>query len=313
METGKNRRTLSIIIPLYDAEAYVGKALESIFDTTASSGQFEVIVVNDGSTDGSLDVVKKFADRPNLTVLDLENQGPSAARMSGFPHAQGEYIWFMDSDDYLVEDGVGKVLRLLEDRPGVDVLMFPLVRTDGEDFPLDYRIDGEMRMEGKDIVKNPALPEWSAPRYVLKRSLMENPWVRFPKGLIHEDNYIGIVLLYLAKDVRVMKDPVYIHLIRPGSVMMSLTKKSSYDMVAIHRLLRRFMKEVMDPSEWDWLRKYSFKLLEFCNDRFPVSGLGKKGLYLWCAWKEAYPESSWKTKVKRFLFFSMPQTFARYR
>ena len=104
---------LSVIIPVYNVEAYVGKTLESVFHTTASSDDFEVIVVNDGTKDGSMKVVRQFADRPNLTILEQENQGLSAARMKGRSVARGEYLWFVDSDDYLVEDGVGKVLALL--------------------------------------------------------------------------------------------------------------------------------------------------------------------------------------------------------
>ena len=120
---------LSVIIPVYNVEAYVGKTLESVFHTTASSDDFEVIVVNDGTKDGSMKVVRQFADRPNLTILEQENQGLSAARMKGCSVAGGEYLWFVDSDDYLVEDGVGKVLALLRSHSDAEVLMFPLLQS----------------------------------------------------------------------------------------------------------------------------------------------------------------------------------------
>lgn len=305
---------LSIIIPVYNVEAYVAKTLESVFHTTASSDDFEVIVINDGTKDGSMTVVRQFADRPNLTILEQENQGLSAARMKGCSVARGEYLWFVDSDDYLVEDGVGKVLALLRSHSDADVLMFPLLRKNGDKIHSDYRVEEECRMEGKDIVKNPKLPEWNVARYVLKRSMMENKWVYFPKNRIHEDNYFGIVLLYQTKEVHVMPDSVYCHLDdRPGSIMNTLTERSFFDMVSMHRLLKRFMKEALDPSEWPWLQRYSYRNLLLCYNRFFVTGLGKKGLYFWRAWREAYPESSWKTKVKRLLFFLMPKTFARYR
>ena len=60
---------ISVIIPVYNVEPYVGETLESVFDTTAPSDVFEVIVVNDGTKDGSMDVVRRFSDRPNLKVL----------------------------------------------------------------------------------------------------------------------------------------------------------------------------------------------------------------------------------------------------
>ena len=300
---------LSVIIPVYNVEAYVGKTLESVFHTTASSDDFEVIVVNDGTKDGSMKVVRQFADRPNLTILEQENQGLSAARMKGCSVAGGEYLWFVDSDDYLVEDGVGKVLALLRSHSDAEVLMFPLLRKNGEEVHLDYQIEGERRMDGKDIVKDPKLPEWNVARYVLKRSMMENPWVFFPKGLIHEDDYFGAVMLWLANDVRVMPDPVYFHEIdRPGSIMNTLTRRSLRDMVSIHRIWMPFMQEVVDPSEWTWFRTYAFKKLMYCWDSFPRRRFSREGLYLWKAWKEVHPDSTWKTRVKGLLSFMMPET-----
>ncbi len=298
---------LSVIIPVYNVEAYVGKTLESVFHTTASSDDFEVIVVNDGTKDGSMKVVRQFADWPNLTILEQENQGLSAARMKGCSVAGGEYLWFVDSDDYLVEDGVGKVLALLRSHSDAEVLMFPLLRKNGEEVHLDYQLEGERRMDGKDIVKNPKLPEWTVARYVLKRSMMENPWVFFPKGLIHEDDYFGAVMLWLANDVRVMPDPVYFHKIdRPGSIMNTLTRRSLRDMVSIHRIWMPFMQEVVDPSEWTWFRTYAFKKLMYCWDSFPRRRFSREGLYLWKAWKEIHPDSTWKTTVKGLISFLSP-------
>ena len=114
---------LSIIVPVYNVEKYVRSCIESIFKQGLDEDRFEVIIVNDGTKDGSMKVVRQFADRPNLTILEQENQGLSAARMKGCSVAGGEYLWFVDSDDYLVEDGVGKVLALLRSHSDAEVLM----------------------------------------------------------------------------------------------------------------------------------------------------------------------------------------------
>ena len=84
---------LSIIIPVYNVEAYVGQTLSSVFDTTANLADFEVIVVNDGTDDGSMEVVRQYADRQNLVILEQKNQGLSAARNCGLDHAKGEYLF----------------------------------------------------------------------------------------------------------------------------------------------------------------------------------------------------------------------------
>ncbi|MBQ1648699.1 MAG: glycosyltransferase, partial [Bacteroidales bacterium] len=82
---------LSIIIPVYNVEAYVGRTLESVFATDATD--FEVIIVNDGTKDGSMGVIRQFANRLNLTIIEQENQGLSAARNRGLDAAKGDYVW----------------------------------------------------------------------------------------------------------------------------------------------------------------------------------------------------------------------------
>lgn len=304
---------LSIIIPVYNVEAYVGRTLESVFDTMASVDDFEVIVVNDGTKDGSMDVVRQYADRPNIAIVEQENQGLSAARMNGLAVAKGEYVWFIDSDDWLVEDGVGKVLRLLEEREGAEVLMFPIIKLNGEESRWDYRIERVRQMDGKEIVRDPELPIWTAVRYVLKRSVMENRWVYFPDKLIHEDDYFGIALLCLSEKVQVMPEPVYVHVSRPGSIMNSLSRRSFYDLVSINRLQKRFMREVLDPSDWTWFQGFTFNQLMYGFDRFQYPGICRKGPYLWRAWRDVHPGASGKTQAKRFLYFLMPERFGRFR
>ncbi len=87
-------------MPVYNVEKYIGNALESIQNQTFKD--FELIIVNDGSTDKSLDVIKKFCDEnKNFKLINQENQGPSAARNKGIKESTGDYIGFMDSDDCL--------------------------------------------------------------------------------------------------------------------------------------------------------------------------------------------------------------------
>ena len=134
---------LSIIIPVYNVEPYVRRTLESVFQTSACESDFDVIVVNDGTKDNSMAIVRQFADKPNLLIYEQENRGLSAARMAGLERASGDYVWFIDSDDWIVDDGVGIVLRLLSERPNSDVLMFPLLRCfdDTSKNRVDYHID----------------------------------------------------------------------------------------------------------------------------------------------------------------------------
>ena len=90
---------LSIIIPVYKVEKYVRKTLESVFSENFSDNEVEVIVVNDGTPDRSMDIVNEFVSHKSLRIINQENQGLSGARNTGIKAAKGKYVWFVDSDD----------------------------------------------------------------------------------------------------------------------------------------------------------------------------------------------------------------------
>ena len=311
---------LSIVIPVYNVEAYVGRTLESVFDTTASADDFEVIVVNDGTRDGSMEEVRHFAGRPNITVLEQENRGLSAARMSGLALAKGEYVWFVDSDDFLVEDGVGMVLSLLKERP--DVLMFPLrwMYEDGTPERLDFEIEGNRIISGKEVIRDLCLPVWAVQRFVLKRSLLENEWLHFPEGLMHEDEYFGPVLLCTAKRVHVLDSSVYCYRVREGSLMLSLSVKSAYSLVSIHKRLMQFMEVTMTPEDRQWFRPYCCRLLQLSYQRlshlFGASGFNRfvreNRSYVWRQWLAVHRERPLMNKLGRWFYFMMPGTRQRF-
>lgn len=312
---------LSVIIPVYNVEPYVGKVLESVFVTTASTEDFEVIVVNDGSEDGSMDVVRQFAGRPNLTVIEQENRGLGAARMKGLSVASGEYVWFVDSDDWLVEGGVGKVLNLLAGRPGAEVLRFPLrwIREDGTEderweHVWEHPLDKELVVDGRTLVRDLHMEVGGSQRFVLLRSLFSDPRLYFPEGVLFEDVYFGAVLITVVGRFHVMPESIYCYRIRGGSIMRTLKVDSCYDMVSVHKMVMRFKEEAVAPADWPWFDKYYFRRLEYAYARmehclsspqFRLFTLTKGG-YVWKRWKEVHPEASWKTDLKQLMRFLAP-------
>ena len=97
-----NEITFSVIIPVYNTEKYLGKCLDSLLNQSYSN--FEALIVNDGSTDASEEVIKQYLNDSRITLISQENKGLGGARNTGILAAKGEYLVFLDSDDYLSFD-----------------------------------------------------------------------------------------------------------------------------------------------------------------------------------------------------------------
>lgn len=126
--------TLSIIIPVYNVEAYLKQCLDSVLVDNSFTGQ--VICVNDGSTDGSLAILEQYAATyPNIKIISQPNQGQSVARNMGLDHANGDYVLFLDSDDYYSKGAIEFLTDLSIANPDVDFFyMDCAIMTNGKRF-----------------------------------------------------------------------------------------------------------------------------------------------------------------------------------
>lgn len=141
-------KILSFIIPLYNSAQWLGKCLDSALNQGFDLKELEIVCINDGSPDNSIDIANEYkAKYPGtFVVLDQENQGPSGARNNGMQHATGKYLCFLDPDDYLVPNVYGKFIKQMEEEY-LDMLRFNFQRVDendnilpvlGEDKIFDY-------------------------------------------------------------------------------------------------------------------------------------------------------------------------------
>ena len=128
-----NMVLLSIVLPVYKVEDYIRVCLESIFKQGLPDSEFEVILVNDGTPDNSIGVISDIVNQhENITVINQENQGVSCARNTGLANAKGEYVYFMDPDDMLVDNSLSILVpKAISSK--VDVLMADYIKfNDGE-------------------------------------------------------------------------------------------------------------------------------------------------------------------------------------
>lgn len=119
---------ISVIIPLYNKEAIIERSLKSVL--SQDYGDFEVIIVNDGSTDHSMEIVRSIQD-PRIVLIEQENGGPSKARNTGIKHAKGEWIVFLDADDELLPNALSHFRALIEDYPKATMIVCPFYIDNG--------------------------------------------------------------------------------------------------------------------------------------------------------------------------------------
>lgn len=178
---------LSYIIPLYNTEAYIVRCLRSIIAQDLPEGGYEVIVVDDGSTDGGRELVEALAaEHPQVRLLSQTNAGVSAARNKALDAARGRFVQFVDSDDYLAEGMMKPLLQRAIDE-SLDVLVFNYncVDADGNDRPHDRddNYPSTAAMTGVDYLEHHSMTPYVW-RFLVRRDYLNQGNWRFDTSLI---------------------------------------------------------------------------------------------------------------------------------
>lgn len=198
---------LSIIIPVYNVEKYIGRCLNSI-ESVLKSGSSEIIIVNDGSTDTSVKEIESFASiHSNTKYIEQENAGQSAARNRGLDIAAGDYVWFIDSDDYIDNKEVRRIIERLEAHEP-DVVCFGRVEEHGAWNVRKPKIEKEQEFtSGQEYfeysVQNGTFrtTPWDK---IFKKRLLDEHNLKFIEGLPYEDMYFCLQAFMFAQSVSVV-------------------------------------------------------------------------------------------------------------
>ena len=221
---------ITIIVPVYNVEKYLDECLKSLSCQTFPD--YEIICVNDGSTDGSRRILTEWESRiPYMRVIDRENGGLSAARNTGLETAKGEYVVFVDSDDW-VEPAM--LSQLANEMNGTDIICYACRRTDNN----SYDILKPESNKGWDYYNQHALESRIVPfvciwqRCYRREFLMANH-LQFREGILHEDNEFTPRVCLKAKSVKVIPDVLYNYRVRPGSIMTTRSLKNKESLITI--------------------------------------------------------------------------------
>lgn len=222
--------TLSIIIPAYNVVSYLDACLQSVVAQSLADNQYEIIVVDDGSTDGTSALADEWSNRlTNLVVLHQPNQGLSVARNNGIQCATGQYILFLDADDTLAPRSLQHPIQLAICHQ-LDVLRFQYGVFDESGKKIQNSLTWGQRetlMDGKSYLalqKKFRAYVWT---YLIRRTLITqtNPPLWFEPGVSYEDVRWTPILLWHAERVMICDNQVYQYKLRKGSITHAIELK----------------------------------------------------------------------------------------
>ncbi len=253
---------LSIVVPIYKVESYLRKCVDSLLNQDLSKEDYEIILVDDGSPDRCGEICDEYASRyANIRVVHRKNGGLSAARNSGIEVAQGKYIQFVDSDDYL-EPNVLKTLIEKMETDNLDVLRFNYRNVNENYEEIHPNKDPKRFVDYRDEVCDgitflnerlgPACYVW---QFVIRKDLLTNAGIRFKEGIYFEDTEWTPRMLMVAERVTSIDMLVYDYLLRIGSITQSVErskqKKLLEDRLSLIDSLSNQMECLTDKSWYE--------------------------------------------------------------
>lgn len=260
-----NKPSVSIIVPVYNVEPYVEDCIRSVMRQTYD-GSMECIVVDDCGTDNSMDIVEKLVaeyDGPiSFKILHHEhNRGLSVARNTGFDAAIGEWVWFVDSDDWIEDGALKELYTLLRENEDNDVICIQknnYLKEKTTFMSVNNNLESPILMSGKQYL-NSNLQKSVVAKFVVRRDFLINNKILFYPGILHEDILYVQILMYLAPKVFVSNQPLYgKRQRRAGSIVNSIGPKNANDMIIIHQKQMEFFSTIVDDKDKEWFFKQSF-------------------------------------------------------
>ena len=238
---------ISVIIPVYNAEKYLRECLDSVCSQTFKD--LEIICVDDGSTDSTSDILKEYRKNDSrIEIITQENRGAGASRNAALRHASGEYVYFMDSDDYLDLDAFERLEPYLSEK--FDFVMFKIrnfIAETGEIIDDDYYSMPYLRNRvGDNPFRYDDVSDFALdlcvcpPGNLFRREFISD--ITFPEGLLFEDNVFFTHALFKAERICFFDEFLYNRRKRSDSTTSHLTVRS-LDTIEITNLLLDLCQE----------------------------------------------------------------------
>lgn len=263
---------ISIVVPIYNVEKFLNKCILSIINQTYKN--LQIILVNDGSTDSSGNICDFYKTVDNrIQVIHKENGGLSSARNAGFKAVTGDYVIFVDSDDYLELNALEKMLNECVEKK-LDILNCRAkIELENGDLISDYKNNIHIQLNkvysGKQIIKiskyQNILPMIWLNMY--KVSFLKNNNLVFKNGIYHEDSEFTPRAIYFAEKIEFSDFVHYHQVLSSNSIIRSKNVKKCFDLITVSDSLKYFLKnDIKENDIKDYINDYSDYLLKASVD-----------------------------------------------
>lgn len=284
---------VSIIVPVYNVEKYIDKCLKSLVEQTLDD--IEIIVVNDGSTDDSKKVIDNYIERypEKIVYLEKKNGGLSDARNYGMPYAKGEYIAFLDSDDYVEKDTYEKMYELAK-KENSDMVECDFYW----EYPNKIKKDIGVIYSGQhEMLENVRVVAWNK---LIKREILEISKIQFPKGYRYEDVEFTYKLIPYLNKVSFVKEFLIHYIQRPDSISNSQNKRTKEIFDVLEHVLD-FYKEKNIYEKYKDELEYTYTRYLLCSSLLRMVKIDDKKIRQEClnaAWENLNTKfPNWKNNI----------------
>ncbi|MFV0530341.1 MAG: glycosyltransferase family 2 protein [Flavobacteriales bacterium] len=259
---------ISIIVPIYNVEKYLPKCLDSLLNQTFK-GNYELILVNDGSTDNSGKIVddykKKYPDK--IKVIHKKNEGLSITRNTGIDQAKGDYLLFVDSDDWIEKETLEILNKHVENNPDVDMIVFDYITEDTYGNILSKKNSSYrneiIKIDEKNIENTFFEMKGYAWNKLYKKELFKDKEIRFSEGLYYEDIGSYPKFFFESSKIQVITDSPYHYVLgREGSIVSI----KSYDrIIDMYKNVVLFKEYLLNKGKYvqyeEIFKKYQFNII----------------------------------------------------
>lgn len=226
-------KDISIVVPIYNAEKYLKKCIDSIVGQTKK--ELEIILINDGSTDNSHDIISSYLNDKRIVYIKNKNKGIGKTRNEGIKKATGKYLLFVDSDDYLRIDACELLYKkAVKEKSDIVIYDSITIKSSKEEKSIIPSFTKTSLKKNPSLLNKVNLAPWNK---LYKTSLIKNEKITFVENLKYEDAPFVVEALDKAKSISKLDECLYYYLVHAGSET-TIRNEKTFDIFSIVELIR---------------------------------------------------------------------------